>query len=255
MSKPLISIHDLTVRYAACTALEHVDLEILDDDFLGVIGPNGGGKTSLVRAILGNIPYEGTIRYAPELQRGHERLIGYLPQQNLFDRAFPISVLETVLSGLQGQKRFGHRYTSRDRERAFSLLEQTGIAEHAQRPIGELSGGEIQRALLCRAIISEPRLLILDEPANFVDNQFENELYRLLGELNRRMAIVMVSHDLGTISSVVKNIVCVNRHVHRHDSNRIDEEQLLNYGCPIQLISHGPVPHTVLAYHDPKKEK
>ena len=95
----------------------------------------------------------------------------------------------------------------------------------------------MQRALLCRAIISEPRLLILDEPANFVDNQFENELYRILQELNRRMAIVMVSHDVGTISSVVKSIVCVNRHVHRHDSNIIDEEQLRNYGCPIQLIS------------------
>lgn len=250
MSKTLISIHDLTVRYDTTTALEQVDLEIFDDDFLGVIGPNGGGKTSLVRAILGNIPCQGTIRYAPELYRGNERLIGYLPQQNAFDRAFPISVIETVLSGLQGRKRFRHRYTAHDREQAFSLLELTGIAPLAQRPVGEISGGQMQRALLCRAIISEPRLLILDEPANFVDNQFENELYHLLTELNRRMAIVMVSHDLGTISSVVKNIVCVNRHVHRHDSNRIDEEQLRNYGCPIQLISHGPVPHTVLACHE-----
>ena len=91
--------------------------------------------------------------------------------------------------------------------------------------------------------------MINSEPANFVDNQFENELYRILQELNRRMAIVMVSHDVGTISSVVKSIVCVNRHVHRHDSNIIDEEQLRNYGCPIQLISHGDVPHTVLSRH------
>lgn len=255
MSKSLIAIHDLTVRYDTTTALEHVDLEILDDDFLGVIGPNGGGKTSLVRAVLGNIPYEGTIHYAPELHRDNERLIGYLPQQSAFDRAFPISVLETVLSGLQGQKRFVHRYTTHDKKHALSLLEQAGIAALAQHPIGEISGGQMQRALLCRAIISDPRLLILDEPANFVDNQFENELYRLLKELNRRMAIVMVSHDLGTISSVVKNIVCVNRHVHRHDSNRIDEEQLRNYGCPIQLISHGPVPHTVLAFHEPEANK
>ncbi|MEG1405890.1 MAG: zinc ABC transporter ATP-binding protein, partial [Alistipes sp.] len=95
----------------------------------------------------------------------------------------------------------------------------------------------------------DPKLLILDEPTNFVDNKFENELYQMLHELNHRMAIVMVSHDLGTITSVVKNIVCVNGHVHRHDSNMITAEQLRNYNCPIQLISHGNVPHTVLMNH------
>ena len=249
MSNVLISVRDLSVAYEGTTALDEVSLDIFEDDFLGVIGPNGGGKTSLVRAILGNIPYRGTVNYAAELFRGKERLIGYLPQQNVFDRAFPISVTETVLSGLQGHKRFRSRYTAEDRRRALELLERTGIAEVAGRAIGEISGGQMQRALLCRAFISEPRLLILDEPANFVDNQFENELYRILQELNRRMAIVMVSHDVGTISSVVKSIVCVNRHVHRHDSNVIDEEQLRNYGCPIQLISHGDVPHTVLSRH------
>ena len=107
----------------------------------------------------------------------------------------------------------------------------------------------MQRALLCRAVISDPKLLILDEPANFVDNKFENELYRTLHELNRHMAIVMVSHDIGTISSVVKEIVCVNRRVHRHRSNIITEEQLRNYDCPIQLVSHGHITHTVLEHH------
>lgn len=250
MSNTLISVRDLTVAYDGTTALDSVSLDIYDDDFLGVIGPNGGGKTSLVRAILGNIPYRGSVEYAAELFRGRERLIGYLPQQQVFDRAFPISVAETVLSGLQGRKRFLGRYTAEERRRALELLERTGIAEVAGRPIGEISGGQMQRALLCRAIISEPRLLILDEPANFVDNRFENELYRILQSLNRRMAIVMVSHDLGTISSVVKSIACVNGRVHRHDSNVIDEEQLRNYGCPIQLVSHGDVPHTVLGRHD-----
>lgn len=107
----------------------------------------------------------------------------------------------------------------------------------------------MQRALLCRAVISDPKLLILDEPANFVDNKFENELYRTLRELNGRMAIVMVSHDIGTITSVVKEIVCVNRRVHRHHSNVITEEQLRNYDCPIQIVSHGHIPHTVLEHH------
>ena len=112
-----------------------------------------------------------------------------------------------------------------------------------------LSGGKIQRTLLCRALISDPKLLILDEPTNFVDNQFEKELYLQLKHFNEKMAIVMVFHDLGTISSYVRSIVCVNRRVHRHDSNIITAEQLHNYNCPIQIVSHGDVPHTVLAKH------
>lgn len=217
----LVTLHDVGVAYDGYEALQHVDLEIGAEDFLGVIGPNGGGKTTLVRAILGTVPHSGRIDYAPELFCGKERLIGYMPQISDFDRAFPISLLEVVLSGLQGQRGFRSRYTRRDRD----------------------------KALLCRAVIAEPRLLILDEPTNFVDNRFEKELYQTLRELNRRMAIVMVSHDLGTITSVVKEIVCVNRHVHRHRSNLLTEEQLRNYDCPIQLLSHGPVPHTVLEHH------
>lgn len=245
----LITIRGLSVRYDRTEVLQDVNLDIYDDDFLGIVGPNGGGKTTLIKAIMGAVPYQGNITLAPELFDGRHKLIGYLPQQSDFDRSFPISVRETVVSGLQAQKRIFGRYTRADYASADRLLEQTGIADVARHPIGEISGGQMQRTLLCRALISNPRLLILDEPANFVDNQFENELYRILQELNRRMAIVMVSHDVGTISSVVKSIVCVNRHVHRHDSNIIDEEQLRNYGCPIQLISHGDVPHTVLSRH------
>ena len=131
----------------------------------------------------------------------------------------------------------------------MQLLENVGIKEVAAKQISEISGGQLQRALLCRAIISEPKLLILDEPTNFVDNRFENELYTLLRKLNKQMAIVMVSHDVGTITSTVKSIVCVNRTIHRHDSNIITQEQLDNYHCPIQIVSHGKVAHTVLAEH------
>lgn len=245
----LLTLRDVSVAYDGCEALQHVDLEIGSEDFLGVIGPNGGGKTTLVKAILGTVPYSGTIRYAPELYDDRERLIGYMPQLTDFDRAFPISVGEVVLSGLQGRRGFRSRYTREDREKVRRLLAETGIDALADRPIGAVSGGQMQRALLCRAIVSDPKLLILDEPTNFVDNRFENELYRTLQELNRRMAIVVVSHDLGTITSIVKEIVCVNRTVHRHRSNRITPEQLQNYNCPIQLLSHGTVPHTVLAHH------
>ena len=224
-------------------------MDIYDDDFIGIIGPNGGGKTTLVKAIMGAVPYSGTISVADELRRGNHFKIGYMPQVSQFDMNFPISIEEVVLSGLQADKGFFSRYNRADKMKAHALLEQMGISDLASRPIGEVSGGQMQRALLCRAIIAEPKLLILDEPTNFVDNRFEHEFYRMVQSLSQRMAIVIVSHDLGTISSVVKSIVCVNRHVHRHNSNTLTEEQLLNYNCPIQILSHGHIPHTVLAHH------
>jgi len=245
----LISLKNVSVQYDETTALEDVSLDIYHDDFLGIIGPNGGGKTTLVKAILGITPHSGEVVYSPTLsERGH-RLIGYLPQQSEFDRSFPITVVEVVMSGLQAEKGLLKRYTTDDRKRALELLKMAGIEEVAERQINEISGGQMQRALLCRAVILEPNILILDEPTNFVDNQFENELYTLLKRLNERMAIVMVSHDIGTITSVVKSIVCVNRSVHRHNSNIITAEQLENYHCPIQIISHGHIPHTVLEHH------
>ena len=245
----ILSIRSLSVNYDGMKALEDVDLDIYEDDFIGIIGPNGGGKTTLVKAIMGAVPYSGTISVADELRRGNHFKIGYMPQVSQFDMSFPISIEEVVLSGLQADKGFFSRYNKADKIKARALLEQMGISDLASRPIGEVSGGQMQRALLCRAIIAEPKLLILDEPTNFVDNRFEHEFYRMVQSLSKRMAIVIVSHDLGTISSVVKSIVCVNRHVHRHNSNTLSEEQLLNYNCPIQILSHGHIPHTVLAHH------
>ena len=245
----ILSLRDVSVAYDGYAALEGVDLDIYDDDFIGIIGPNGGGKTTLVKAIMGAVPYSGTITFADALRSGNHRRIGYMPQVSQFDVRFPISIEEVVLSGLQTEKGFFGRYRREDKAKARDLMEQMGIAGLAQRAIGEVSGGQLQRALLCRAIIAEPRLLILDEPTNFVDNRFEHEFYNMVKRLSGKMAIIMVSHDLGTISSVVRSIVCVNRHVHRHNSNVLTEEQLLNYDCPIQILSHGHIPHTVLEHH------
>ncbi|MFR3488685.1 MAG: metal ABC transporter ATP-binding protein [Alistipes ihumii] len=243
----LIELNDVSVRYGTCEALSHVYLDIHQQDFLGIIGPNGGGKTTLVKAILKAVPYTGKVIYSKEIESGGYRRIGYMPQISDLDKTFPISVREVVLSGLQAR-----------RSCSADTLPPTGKAENLLRicrsnrsPTADqrLSGGQLQRALLGRALISDPKLLILDEPTNFVDNRFEKELYALLKQFNDKMAIVMVSHDLGTISSHVKQIVCVNRHVHRHDSNRITAEQLHNYDCPIQVVFHGDVPHTVLEKH------
>lgn len=249
MGKSLISIRDLWVEYDNTTALEGVNIDIYEDDLLGIIGPNGGGKSSLVKAIMGTTTYKGHIWYDESLRRGNHYQIGYMPQVSEFDMRFPISIREVVLSGLQTEKGFLGRYSAEDKRRADELLDKMGIAELASNPIGEVSGGQMQRALLCRAIISEPKLLILDEPTNFVDNRFEYEFYNMVRQLSDKMAIVMVSHDLGTITSVVKSILCVNRNVHRHDSNILTEEQLRNYNCPIQVLSHGHIPHTVLEHH------
>lgn len=246
---PIITLRNVSVNYEQSIALEDVNLEIFEDDFIGIIGPNGGGKTSLVKAIMGVVPHSGEIEFAPALRRKNHLKIGYMPQVSQFDTRFPISIEEVVLSGLQSEKGFFGRYTHADRQRATELLKQMGIDQIASRPIGEVSGGQLQRALLCRAIIAEPKLLILDEPTNFVDNNFEREFYALVKQLHERMAVMIVSHDVGTITSLVNAIICVNRHVHRHDSNILTEEQLLNYDCPIQVVSHGHIPHTVLEHH------
>lgn len=225
----IVSLSNVTVRYDDYVAIERVNLEIFADDFICIIGPNGGGKTTLIKAILGTIPYSGEVNIASSLFNGNKRLIGYLPQHSTFDRNFPISVLEVVMSGLQSERGFSTKYSREDRNKAMQLLDKVGIASVADRQIGEVSGGQLQRALLCRAVISEPKLLILDEPTNFIDKQFERELYDILQQLNQRMAIVMVSHEVNNISPAVKSIVCVNRTLHRHNTNTLSHNELREY--------------------------
>ncbi len=246
MKDPLIRIKDVDVAYQKLPVLSRVSLTIHYRDFIGIIGPNGGGKTTLVRTILGLIkPQKGGIEYG--VRRSE---IGYLPQGNKIDDQFPITVREVVASGLatgkfsEGNPKQSHRTT------IDHALEQVGMTSLQSRSIGNLSGGELQRTMLARAIVSSPRLLILDEPETHVDNKFELELYTLLKELNHTMTILLVSHDIGIISPYIKTIACVNRTLHYHSSNEISEEQLKVYNCPIEVISHGPVPHRVMKEHN-----
>lgn len=246
MTEKLIEIKDLRVNYGEELVLKDVNLEIGRHDFLGMIGPNGGGKTTLIKTILGLMrPSAGKITYHIRPSR-----IGYLPQINQIDKRFPIKVIDVVRSGKRpsGMNPFkGNREEILHAER---LLEEMRVIHLKNKAIGELSGGQMQRVFLCRSLMNNPELLILDEPDSFVDNHFENELYNKLKELNKQMAIVLVSHDVGTITWYVKTIACVNLHLHYHPDNIITSEQLAAYNCPLQIISHGDIPHTVLKTHD-----
>ncbi len=243
----ILELRDVSAGYEGDIVLNGINLIISDLDFIGVIGPNGGGKTTLVKLILGLIkPMQGSIVFHDPSERN---LIGYLPQVNQTDKKFPITVLEVVLSGLMSVKQGFRAYGRSDRANALETLDLMGISHLQKKSIGDLSGGQMQRVYLGRAIVANPKLLILDEPNTFVDNKFEHDLYELLLQLNKKMAILMVSHDVGTITSYVKTIACVNRNLHYHRSNIITQSQLAAYNCPIQLITHGEVPHTVLGEH------
>jgi zinc transport system ATP-binding protein len=147
------------------------------------------------------------------------------------------------------RKRLTGRYSLEENDRANNLMTEMGIYNIRSKAIGELSGGQIQRALLCRALVNNPKLLVLDEPNTYVDNRFERELYEKLKMLNEKLAILLVSHDLGTISTYVKSYACVNGSLHYHAGNKVTPELLISYECPIQIISHGEIPHTVLYNH------
>ncbi len=245
---PILQLKNVTAGYNGQAVLRDINMVIYPHDFIGVIGPNGGGKTTLVKVMLGLLkPWEGSVSY--HLASDNSGGIGYLPQINHIDRKFPISVNDVVLSGLARKQRIFNRFSVREKELAATLMEEMGISQIAGKPIGELSGGQLQRVFLCRSVIASPELLILDEPNTYVDNNFENELYEKLQALNREMAIIVVSHDIGMISSYVKTIACVNNELHYHESNIISQEQLQAYNCPIKLITHGEVPHTVLGQH------
>ncbi|MDR2910031.1 MAG: metal ABC transporter ATP-binding protein [Bacteroidales bacterium] len=246
--EPLIKIQNLTVGYDKIPVLENVNLEIYENDFLGIIGPNGGGKTTLLKAMLGLLkPISGKITFRSDIN-GRKKPIGYLPQVRHIDRKFPITVFDVVRSGSLMQSRIGLN-TSEIKQKVEELLIDFGILNIRNKAIGDLSGGQMQKVFLCRALLSNPEILILDEPDTFVDNRFECELYGRLRQLNNQMAIVLVSHDFGTISTYVKTIACVNGVLHYHPSNKITQDQLNEYNCHIQIIKHGDIPHTVSQHH------
>ena len=247
MGTPLIEIKNLSAGYDSRTVLRNINLTVYDRDFLGIIGPNGGGKTTLIKCILGLLkPTGGEILY----RGGRALKMGYLPQYNSIDRKFPITVEEVILSGLSIQKSLTSRFTPEQKEKGKQIIARMGLEGLEHRAIGQLSGGQLQRALLGRAIISDPSVLILDEPSTYIDKRFEARLYELLAEINKECAIILVSHDIGTVLQQVKSIACVNETLDYHPDTGVTTEWLeKNFNCPIELLGHGTLPHRILGEH------
>jgi zinc transport system ATP-binding protein len=239
---PIIELSNVSFAYdIGPPALEGVSLAVEEGEFLGLVGPNGGGKSTLLKLVLGLLrPRAGEVRVAGGAPQASRRMIGYVPQYARFARDFPISVEETVLLGRLGTSRGLGGYRAADRQAARLAMTETEVLDLHQRPLGTLSGGQLQRVLVARALACEPRILILDEPTANIDMRAETEIFDLFKALNRRMTIVVVSHDIAFISRYVTRVACLNRTLLCHQPEPIGmqvSEKL--YGMPLQRINHG----------------
>ncbi|HWP79595.1 MAG TPA: ABC transporter ATP-binding protein [Candidatus Acidoferrum sp.] len=252
MTKTAIHIDNLTVTYGQTPAITGVSLDVPEGEYLGIIGPNGGGKSTLLKAILGLVPAAtGTVTVFGKRPGEARGAVGYVPQFAELDKHFPITVEEVVLTGRlpAGLSPF-FSYRDADRAVTLELLEKVGVAALAKRRISDLSGGEFQKMLIARALATQPKLLLLDEPTASVDARSREHIFSLLSELSRDMTIILVTHDLLAISSQVKRLACLNGQLVYHGEPELSEPVVSGlYGCPVDLIAHG-VPHRVLGTHE-----
>ncbi|MBC7111736.1 MAG: ABC transporter ATP-binding protein [Methanothermobacter sp.] len=242
-----IEMEDLSYCINGREILRNINFRVPVGELLAVIGPNGGGKTTLLKLVTGQIkPSRGRVRVLGMKPEEARSRIGYLPQRSHFETDFPIDVLQTVMIGTY--RKF-EAPTDDDRKKALRALEMVGMLEYRDRKIGELSGGELQRVFLARALVREPDLLLLDEPTASVDPAFRGSFYRIIDELRGEMTIVIVSHDIGTVARHVDSVACLNHRLFVHGTVEealkcIDDA----YGCPVELLAHG-IPHRVLEEH------
>lgn len=256
MKKTIAELSHVTFAYNGEAALEDVSLTIHEGDFIAMIGPNGGGKTTLLKLILGLLtPDRGQVRVNGQPAQKASACIGYVPQDVHVNSSFPITALDVVLMGkLVPGKRWAHD-TAANRREALQALEQLQMGRLAQKKIGELSGGQRQRVFIARALVTKPRLLLLDEPTASIDTKGQADFFRMLKELNQEVTILVVSHDLLVISRYVRSVACVNKRLHYHDQAEITGEMLetmypctVEEACPVELVAHG-LPHRVLKEH------
>lgn len=244
----LIDCREVSFSYGGAPVLENINLAVYEGEFLGIVGPNAGGKSTLLKLILGQLePQSGGIRVLGKPPQLARRRVGYVPQYPSFNRDFPISVEQTVLMGTLGvaapTSRFAQllpgRYSRRDRQAVQQALEEVEAGDLAKRQIGSLSGGQLQRVMLARAIVSAPAILLLDEPTANIDQRMESDIFDLLKQLNERMTILVVSHDIAFISSYVNRVACINRTLVCHHTDAIDADTIQQlYGDHVSMVHH-----------------
>jgi len=245
---PVVQIQNLTFSYNGQQVLDDINLSIQERDFIAMIGPNGGGKTTLLKLILGLLkPDQGTVKVLGKAADRSSHQIGYVPQDVDINRRFPITVLDVVLMGKLNQKRrFGDSRIHR--EEAIKALDQMEMADFATRKIGDLSGGQRQRVFISRALITQPKILILDEPTASIDTKGQDDFFNMLKELNKDLTILVVSHDLLAISTYVTSAACVNKRLHFHQQVENTGELLeamhactVQEVCPVEMVGQGPL--------------
>ncbi|MBN2645800.1 MAG: ABC transporter ATP-binding protein [Desulfuromonadaceae bacterium] len=236
-----ISLNNVSFHYGERTILENIDLQLQEKEFLGVVGPNGGGKSTLLKLILGLLtPTSGEIRVFGQTPRQARSRLGYVPQFATFDSAFPITVRQTVLQGRLGRNGgFQLRYSAQDQAVVTSVMEQTDILELQQRPMTALSGGQRQRVLIARALASEPEILLLDEPTANIDPEHGENVFSLLHRLHDKISIVLISHDMGFITRCVQRVACLNRTLVCHATAPVRNSLMERlYGIPLSMVDH-----------------
>jgi zinc transport system ATP-binding protein len=237
----VIAIDGLRFSYpGSAPVLDDVCLTIDQHDFVCIVGPNGGGKTTLFRLLLGLLePDVGTIRVFGQSPRAARGRVGYLPQREGLDLQFPVTVMDVVLTGRLGKGRAVGPYRKADKEAALRALHDVGMDELHRRPLSALSGGQRQRVLIARALAGDPQLLLLDEPTAHLDPGVQDDFYRLLHQMNERLTLVLVSHDVGFVSKYVNTVVCVARRVVVHPTSQITGEVISElYGRDVQMVMH-----------------
>jgi zinc transport system ATP-binding protein len=235
---PAIEVKGVSFSYNGSPVLEQVNLTVQAKDFVIIVGPNGGGKTTLLKLILGQIiPSKGEILVFGEPPKKIRHRVGYVQQTFNFDVKFPVTVFDVVLMGLlERNSHFGF-YRKSEKKVALQAIKEVKLEEFCSRPFSSLSGGQQQRVLIARALVSAPKMLLLDEPMAHVDAVVENELFSILGELNKRLPILLVSHDAGYVSTMANRIICVNRNVVEHPINGISGIIEL-YGKRVRTVKH-----------------
>ena len=255
--KIAIELKNISAGYHNDLVIENIDCTIYDGDFFGIIGPNGGGKSTLLKIMLGLLnPTKGTIKIYGKPPKIGRQNIGYVPQYSEYDKQYPISVWDIVLMGRRSIRGFHPLYSSDDKKATVEALQKVKMLEYKKRHISELSGGQRQRVFIARALVSNPKMLLLDEPTASIDKELQINFYNILKELNEKVTIVLVTHDIGVISSYVNRVACLNRFMFTHDDDQMISKEMLEktYSCPVDLIAHG-VPHRVFDDHKKKKGK